>query len=145
MAVMLLVSNARKFPTACLAFAAPIGRLMARHPQVPLEISKDAGRFVCNYTYYLSLSHCQAFPNKRWRHHDGIHCLFVHVPPFECIDEETQVDTLLSLFEELRHVVDVVLEQSDEVEKSNAIAETDESVSCEERLFYWRRWCCCLR
>lgn len=45
-------------------------------------ISDDAGRFVCNYVYYQSL---------RFAEEKGHKSLFVHVPLFSRIDEETQM------------------------------------------------------
>ncbi|KAJ7973232.1 Pyrrolidone-carboxylate peptidase [Quillaja saponaria] len=52
--------------------------------------SDDAGRFVCNYVYYHSL---------RFAEQNGIKALFVHVPLFLTIDEETQMQFAASLLE----------------------------------------------
>ncbi|XP_073274621.1 uncharacterized protein [Primulina huaijiensis] len=52
--------------------------------------SDDAGRFVCNYVYYHSL---------RFADLNGIKSIFVHVPLFLTIDEETQMQFAASLFE----------------------------------------------
>ncbi|ONK63143.1 uncharacterized protein A4U43_C07F11850 [Asparagus officinalis] len=52
--------------------------------------SDDAGRFVCNYVYYHSL---------RFAEQNGIKSLFVHVPLFVTIDEETQMQFVASLLE----------------------------------------------
>ncbi|KAL7205456.1 hypothetical protein ACSBR2_018404 [Camellia fascicularis] len=52
--------------------------------------SEDAGRFVCNYVYYHSL---------RFAEQNGIKSLFVHVPLFLSIDEETQMQFAASLLE----------------------------------------------
>lgn len=54
--------------------------------------SDDAGRFVCNYVYYHSL---------RFAEQNGILSLFVHVPSFLTIDEETQMQFAASLLEVL--------------------------------------------
>lgn len=54
--------------------------------------SDDAGRFVCNYVYYHSL---------RFAAQNGIKSLFVHVPLFFTIDEETQMQFAASLLEVL--------------------------------------------
>lgn len=54
--------------------------------------SHDAGRFVCNYVYYHSL---------RYADEHGIKSLFVHVPLFLTIDEETQMQFAGSLMEVL--------------------------------------------
>ncbi|CAN0897296.1 Pyrrolidone-carboxylate peptidase [Linum grandiflorum] len=55
-------------------------------------ISDDAGRFVCNYVYYHSL---------RFAQQNGTESLFVHVPLFLTIDEETQMRFAASLLEVL--------------------------------------------
>ncbi|XP_073041620.1 uncharacterized protein [Primulina eburnea] len=52
--------------------------------------SDDAGRFVCNYVYYHSL---------RFADLNGIKSIFVHVPLFLTIDEETQMQFAASLLE----------------------------------------------
>ncbi|KAK7356180.1 hypothetical protein VNO80_15447 [Phaseolus coccineus] len=54
--------------------------------------SDDAGRFVCNYLYYHSL---------RFTEQNGMKSLFVHVPLFSTIDEETQMQFAASLLEVL--------------------------------------------
>ncbi|XP_026378616.1 uncharacterized protein LOC113273063 [Papaver somniferum] len=55
-----------------------------------VDISYNAGRFVCNYVYYHSLR----FAEKK-----GQKSLFVHVPLFSVIDEDTQMPFSASLFE----------------------------------------------
>ncbi|KAI3971423.1 hypothetical protein MKW92_029202 [Papaver armeniacum] len=55
-----------------------------------VDISYSAGRFVCNYVYYHSLR----FAEKK-----GHKSLFVHVPLFSVIDEDTQMQFAASLFE----------------------------------------------
>ncbi|CAH8361490.1 unnamed protein product [Eruca vesicaria subsp. sativa] len=52
--------------------------------------SDDAGRFVCNYVYYHSL---------RFAEQKGHKSLFVHVPLFSKIDEDTQMQFVVSLLE----------------------------------------------
>ncbi|KAJ8771834.1 hypothetical protein K2173_027011 [Erythroxylum novogranatense] len=54
--------------------------------------SDDAGRFVCNYVYYHSL---------RFVEQNGMKSLFVHVPLFLTINEETQMQFASSLLEVL--------------------------------------------
>jgi len=53
-------------------------------------ISDDAGRFVCNYVYYHSL---------RLAEQKGHKSLFVHVPLFSRINQETQMRFVASLLE----------------------------------------------
>ncbi|OVA16980.1 Peptidase C15 [Macleaya cordata] len=55
-------------------------------------ISDDADRFVCNYIYYHSL---------RFAEQKGHKSLFVHVPLFSRIDEDTQMEFAASLLEAL--------------------------------------------
>ncbi|KAK2636512.1 hypothetical protein Ddye_031304 [Dipteronia dyeriana] len=52
--------------------------------------SRDAGRFVCNYVYYQSL---------RFAEQKGLKSLFVHVPLFSSIDEQTQMKFIATLLE----------------------------------------------
>lgn len=53
-------------------------------------ISNDAGLFVCNYVYYHSL---------RFAEQKGHKSLFVHVPCFSTINEETQMQFVATLLE----------------------------------------------
>ncbi|KAF5443135.1 hypothetical protein F2P56_035723 [Juglans regia] len=55
-----------------------------------VTLSNDAGRFVCNYVYYHSL---------RFAEQKGHKSLFVHVPLFSKIDEESQMRFVASLLE----------------------------------------------
>ncbi|KAL6974948.1 pyroglutamyl-peptidase I [Sarracenia purpurea var. burkii] len=55
-----------------------------------VTVSNFAGRFVCNYVYYHSLRFAQQRGHKS---------LFVHVPLFSKIDEETQMNFAISLLE----------------------------------------------
>ncbi|KAL7082190.1 hypothetical protein ACP275_14G084200 [Erythranthe tilingii] len=54
--------------------------------------SDDAGRFVCNYVYYHSL---------RFAEQNGVKSVFVHVPLFSTIDQDTQMEFVASLLEVL--------------------------------------------
>ncbi|XP_010552652.1 PREDICTED: uncharacterized protein LOC104822972 [Tarenaya hassleriana] len=55
-----------------------------------IVLSDDAGRFVCNYVYYHSL---------RFTEQKGHKSLFVHVPLFSRIDENTQMQFVAALME----------------------------------------------
>ncbi|KAD6454441.1 hypothetical protein R6Q59_016169 [Mikania micrantha] len=57
--------------------------------------SDDAGRFVCNYVYYHSL---------RFAEQNGMKSLFVHVPLFQTINEDTQMQFAASLLEVLASI-----------------------------------------
>ena len=60
-------------------------------------MSEDAGEYICNYMYYRALEACCNLRAK------GINCtaLFLHVPNFKNIDEDTQHQFLDSLILEL--------------------------------------------
>ena len=64
-------------------------------------ISNDPGRFVCNYTYCLSLDQCQSMNDTL--KDDGMpvecHALFLHVTPFAKITQDEQLDFIISLME----------------------------------------------
>ncbi|GFR44415.1 hypothetical protein Agub_g5648, partial [Astrephomene gubernaculifera] len=63
----------------------------------PVVVSEDAGRFVCNWTYYRA---CRLAEERR-----GWQALFVHVPPFEVFGEQAQrrflLDVIRGIAEEL--------------------------------------------
>lgn len=64
-------------------------------------LSGDAGRFVCNYIYYQSLSNASELQKELQKHDNKseVHVLFVHVPGFESIPEDTQVKFSLDLLD----------------------------------------------
>eukprot|EP01025_Chloroclados_australasicus_P020164 TRINITY_DN21198_c0_g1_i1.p2 TRINITY_DN21198_c0_g1~~TRINITY_DN21198_c0_g1_i1.p2 ORF type:complete len:258 (-),score=27.70 TRINITY_DN21198_c0_g1_i1:300-1016(-) len=57
-----------------------------------VDLSDSAGKYVCNWTYYLSLQDSNLFPG-RW------HSLFVHVPTLEEVSLDKQKSFLKSLIE----------------------------------------------
>ena len=65
-----------------------------------VELSDDAGRFVCNYTLYRSLQYCQRQQEQqttgRW------HAVFVHVPSFDTKSKFEQLCFAEALLEKLR-------------------------------------------
>lgn len=68
-------------------------------------ISNDPGRFVCNYTYCLSLDQCQsmnfALDEEGMQKESSMpvecHALFLHVTPFEKIPQDEQLNFIISL------------------------------------------------
>lgn len=58
--------------------------------------SLDAGRYVCNFTFYLSLLHSQKQRQRRGR---PIHALFLHVPPVAVVPLQQQFGFLLDLLQ----------------------------------------------
>jgi pyroglutamyl-peptidase len=61
--------------------------------------SRDPGRFVCNYTYCLSLDRCQRHNLKE--NNDKAWSIFLHVPPFDRIPENVQLEFVARLMERL--------------------------------------------
>lgn len=57
-------------------------------------VSTDPGRFVCNYTYYCSLS--------KFHDCDDVYTLFLHVPPFSVVPEAEQFQVVLHLMDTIR-------------------------------------------
>ncbi|KAI2491435.1 Pyroglutamyl peptidase [Fragilaria crotonensis] len=57
-------------------------------------VSTDPGRFVCNYTYYCSLS--------KFHDCDDVYTLFLHVPPFSVVPEAEQLQVVLHLMDTIR-------------------------------------------
>ncbi|ONI30431.1 hypothetical protein PRUPE_1G251000 [Prunus persica] len=80
-------SRAREVLTSCSTEA--IHKILKKKGY-DVAISDDAGRFVCNYVYYHSL---------RFAEEKGHKSLFVHVPLFSRVDEETQMRFVASLLE----------------------------------------------
>lgn len=78
----------------CLQTSLPVEEITKALSKKGFEVmtSDDAGRFVCNYVYYHSL---------RFAEQNMIKSLFVHVPLFLTIDEETQMQFAASLLEVL--------------------------------------------
>lgn len=67
-----------------------LAKALSRHN---VEVSQDPGRFVCNWTYFLSLQES----SKR----AGVYPIFVHVPLFQDVPKEAQLGFLKDLFGEL--------------------------------------------
>ena len=67
-------------------------------------VSQDPGRFVCNYTYCLSLDQCQSANDALKKNEqeytkqiEGCHSLFLHVTPFDEISEDDQLRFIVNL------------------------------------------------
>jgi pyroglutamyl-peptidase len=60
----------------------------------PVALSRDAGRYVCNYAYYEALRAAAAAAPL-------ISALFVHVPPFAAVPAAAQEAALRALLAEL--------------------------------------------
>ena len=75
--------------------------LLSEHKVV---VSEDAGRYICNWTYYLSLAEC-AKRQERDANLVKMHALFVHVPRFECVAEDAQFKFITDLLQRLAECV----------------------------------------
>ena len=60
-----------------------------------VEISEDCGRFVCNETYYRTLHQIQS--KDLQRRGRPIPAIFVHIPPFDFVPLDRQLEVLLEL------------------------------------------------
>ena len=80
--------------------------------QADVGLSGDAGRFVCNYIYYQSLSHVAKLQEELrtmslLKEREGttigddveIHAMFIHVPSFEDISKNIQLEFTLELLD----------------------------------------------
>jgi len=67
--------------------------------QSEFQTSIDPGRFVCNFTYYKSLTHCELLNADRTDTHNNMvfYALFLHVPPLDVIPLKQQVNFILHL------------------------------------------------
>lgn len=66
-------------------------KVMAQLDDFDVVLSGDAGRFVCNYIYYTSLTMIEeVFRGDDTNSDNHVHCLFVHVPKFDAIVEDVQ-------------------------------------------------------
>eukprot|EP01100_Stratorugosa_tubuloviscum_P012422 TRINITY_DN590_c0_g1_i1.p1 TRINITY_DN590_c0_g1~~TRINITY_DN590_c0_g1_i1.p1 ORF type:complete len:215 (-),score=73.55 TRINITY_DN590_c0_g1_i1:86-730(-) len=64
----------------------------------PVELSYNPGRFICNWTYYLSLN---ATSNSTNESNINLHSLFVHIPLFEQIPKDFQLTFFSCLLDEI--------------------------------------------
>jgi hypothetical protein len=82
----------------CMQTSLPVEDITKALAKMGYEVmtSDDAGRFVCNYVYYHSL---------RFAEQNGTKSLFVHVPLFLTIDEETQMQFAAALLEVLASLI----------------------------------------
>ena len=68
-------------------------------------LSDDAGRFVCNYIYWSSLHKVQEEKNSSDVDDIDIHVMFVHVPRFDDISKETQVEFSIELLDSIEEAI----------------------------------------
>jgi pyroglutamyl-peptidase len=125
-------SSAHRYPSwgKCLRTTLDLQSLRDELQQCTNEhvtISTDPGRFVCNYTYYLSLDRCHSMNSERnsisddnnqremgeggWANNETLayHALFLHVPPFEAISEDIQLNFIHQV---MKHIGGRIREKS---------------------------------
>jgi len=66
-----------------------------------VKISGDCGRFVCNYLYWSSLNRIKEFKSNS-EAQAMVHSMFVHVPLFTVIDEDTQLKFIQGLLDSIK-------------------------------------------
>ena len=76
-----------------LASTLPVQQIKDSVSSTRLKISRDAGGYICNYTYYLSLS--ESLISK-------ISCIFIHVPNFVTVPKVIQFNILKEICAKLR-------------------------------------------
>jgi len=64
-----------------------------------VKVSDDAGTYVCNYAYYLSLRECERLRNQI--QNEICDAVFVHMPRFVHLNEEIQFQFLVELITKL--------------------------------------------
>ena len=64
-------------------------------------VSTDPGRFVCNYTYFMSMDKC--ISSAEVGVNTMYHSLFVHVPPFKEIPDEIQYMFILDIMKAIQN------------------------------------------
>ena len=62
-------------------------------------VSTDPGRFVCNYTYCISLDKSATQNHVGDEEQTAYHSLFIHVPPFSVVPEDRQYDFVLQVID----------------------------------------------
>ena len=66
------------------------------YPNIETKISRNPGRFVCNYLYCYSLNKLQSSPE--------VQCLFLHIPHFKVVSKETQLAYCSDLLRQLANI-----------------------------------------
>lgn len=63
--------------------------LRSMDESIPVVLSDDAGRYLCNYIYYKSLQIQSKFDNSR--------SLFIHVPTFDKVSMDVQLNIIVEI------------------------------------------------
>lgn len=86
-----------------------------------LQPSRDAGDYLCNYVYYRAL---QYFPQKRVG--------FLHIPPFEKVPREQQVEVLGRILKQIKDSVAVSGIQPDQNGEQVDLSQPSLTTNCIE-------------
>ena len=115
-------------------------RLAGECAPAAVHISDDAGRYLCNMIYFLSLHQISEYSSSSGV--DGpsgvahaassgncgnVHALFLHVPPFSVVDEQRQLQFLLALLEELAQILAGELTLHEKAEEAEVAADVQPS------------------
>jgi pyroglutamyl-peptidase len=89
-----------------LALREICSKLQENGDSQPVCVSNDPGRFVCNFTYCLSLHQCRSWKASSKQTNgttpSQYHSLFVHVPPFAVIPEEDQFNFIIEIMKAIQ-------------------------------------------
>lgn len=77
-------------------------------PKVPIRVSENAGRFLCNYIYYVSLYEGDSSGDARWQ------SIFLHCPSSAVVSIDDQVKYVLGLMQ-------AVAEANDSASRAHAM------------------------
>lgn len=71
-------------------------------------VSNDPGRYVCNFTYCMSLDRClSSTENNQDRNETKYHSLFVHVPPLAVVPEDDQYTFVLEIMKQIQQQLSI--------------------------------------
>ncbi|KAL4525796.1 hypothetical protein Ndes2437A_g04229 [Nannochloris sp. 'desiccata'] len=96
----------------------PVRKLAGSLSNYGVVVSQDAGRYVCNYCYFISLE--EAAKRKH------MFSLFVHVPPFSKVSKDVQLECMHDLCEQLARCLLEGWEDGEEEEEVGQKGETEE-------------------
>ena len=90
-----------------------VDKMSLKYPQIETKLSTDPGRFLCNYLYCYSLKKLQSSPLSQQEQQEeqelpyqnhNVECLFLHIPHFTVVSEESQLDYCAELMRQLLEI-----------------------------------------
>lgn len=87
-----------------------VDKMSLKYPQIETKLSTDPGRFLCNYLYCYSLKKFQSSPLSQQEEQElpyqnhNVECLFLHIPHFAVVSEESQLDYCAELMRQLLEI-----------------------------------------